>query len=49
MTDTGSSEHSLRLKRAHIAPPEENQIKSDEDDPDDRNTAGLDISPHEVS
>ena len=48
-TDAGSSEHSLRLKRARIAPPEENQIESDEDDPDDRNTAGLDISPQEVS
>ena len=49
MTDAGSSEHSSRLKRARIAPPEENQIESDKDDPDDRNTAGLDISPQEVS
>jgi hypothetical protein len=48
-TDAGSSEHSSRLKRARIAPPEESQIGSDKDDPDNRNNAGLDISPHEVS
>jgi hypothetical protein len=48
-TDTGSSEHSSRLKHARIAPPEERQIGPDKDDPDNCNSAGLDISPHEVS